>query len=132
MVFDQASGLYLPAGTQLASVGRRIGAYFLSIVLVIVTLVIGYVIWGLVAWGKGTTPALQTLGMKCYRVDNGARPGFWRMALREIVGRIVDGILSIITLLISFILFATGAKRQSLHDMVAGTVVLYDPDKVLN
>jgi uncharacterized RDD family membrane protein YckC len=53
------------------------------------------------------------------------------MALRDIIGRIVDGILSIITALISFILFVTGAKRQSLHDIVAGTVVLHDPNKVL-
>jgi hypothetical protein len=46
MYLDQASGLALPEGVQLASVGRRIGAYFLAIPLAIVTLGIGYVIWG--------------------------------------------------------------------------------------
>ncbi|MGI8753294.1 MAG: hypothetical protein ACR2MN_13435 [Acidimicrobiales bacterium] len=46
MYQNQASGLLLPAGTQLAAVGRRIGAFFLAIPLAIVTLVIGYVIWG--------------------------------------------------------------------------------------
>ena len=44
MYFDQASGLNLPMGVELASIGRRIGAYFLSIPLAIVTLGIGYAI----------------------------------------------------------------------------------------
>jgi uncharacterized RDD family membrane protein YckC len=130
-VYDAASGLYLPPGTQLASVGRRIGAYFLAIPLVIVTLGIGYVIWGLVLWGQGTTPALRVLGMKCYLVSEGRPPRFWRMALREVIGRIVDSILSILTLLTSFILFVASQRRQSLHDLVGGTVVLHDPNKVL-
>ena len=44
MYYDQASGLQLPDQTELASVGRRIGAYFLAIPLIIVTLGIGYLI----------------------------------------------------------------------------------------
>jgi uncharacterized RDD family membrane protein YckC len=131
LVLDPESGLYIPPGTQLASVGRRIGAYFLSILLVIVTLVVGYVIWGLVAWTKGTTPALQVLKMKVWNTQTGQVPGFGRMALREIIGRIVDGVLGFITSLISFIMFVSSGKRQALHDLVAGTTVLYDPDKVL-
>src|SRR5882757_3946258 len=35
MYLDQMSGLVLPEGTELASVGRRIGAYFLAIPLAI-------------------------------------------------------------------------------------------------
>lgn len=53
------------------------------------------------------------------------------MALREIIGRFVEGILSFITLLISFILFLTRDDRQSIHDLVAGTVVLHDPHNLL-
>ena len=131
MYVDQSSGLLLPNGTVLASSGRRIGAYFLAIPLFVVTLGIGYVIWGLVAWGKGQTPALQVLGMRVWRPEQ-RRPASWGiMALREIVGRIVDGVLSIITLLISFVLMLTGKERKTLHDMVAGTVVLHDPNKVI-
>jgi uncharacterized RDD family membrane protein YckC len=125
------SGLYLPNGTQLASHGRRIGAYFLAIPLFIVTLGIGYIIWGLILWRKGTTPALKVLGMRCWNVTDGTVPGFWRMALREVIGRIVESILSIVTELISFILFLSTDKRQSLHDLVASTTVLHDPNKVL-
>ena len=77
MTFDQASGLALPDGTMLANPGRRIGAWFLAIPLVIVTLVIGYIIWGLIIWGNGQTPALQVLGMRCWRPETNRVPGFW-------------------------------------------------------
>jgi uncharacterized RDD family membrane protein YckC len=130
MYFDQASGLTLPQGVQLASTGRRIGAYFLALPLAIVTLGIGYAIWGLVVWGSGTTPALQVLGMRCWKPQTGQAAGWGTMALREIIGRFVDGIFAI-TLLVSFILMLTRPDRRSLHDLVAGTVVVHDPDKIL-
>ena len=132
MYLDQQSGLMLPQGTVLASSGRRIGAYFLAIPLIIVTLGIGYVIWGLIAWGNGQSPALQVLGMRVWRPEDNRVAGFWNMALREIVGRICDGILSIITELTSFIFMMTRPDRKTLHDLVAGTVVLHDPNKVLS
>jgi len=131
MYIDQMSGLLLPEGTELASVGRRIGAYFLAIPLAIVTLGIGYIIWGLIVWGNGQTPALQVLGMRCWRPETNRVAGFWYMALREIPGRIIDGILSFITLITSFVLMVTGKERKALHDWIAGTVVLYDPNKTL-
>ncbi len=131
MYVDQMSGLVLPDGTELASVGRRIGAYFLAIPLAVVTLGIGYIIWGLIVWGNGQTPALQVLGMRVWRPETNRVAGFWHMALREIVGRIVDGILSLITEITSFVLFVAGKEHKALHDYIAGTVVLYDPNKVL-
>ena len=131
MYFDEPSGLALPDGTQLASVGRRIGAYFLAIPLIIVTLGIGYIVWGLIVWGNGQTPTLQLLGMRCWRPETNRVPGFWYMALREIVGGIVTGILGFITEITSFVLFVTGREHKAIHDYIAGTVVLYDPNKVL-
>lgn len=127
---DQASGLALPQGTALASVGRRVGAYFLALPLAVVTLGIGYVIWGLIVWSNGQTPALQVLGMRCWRPETATVPGWGRMALREIVGRLVEGII-VVTEVLSFVFMVTRPDRQSLHDMIAGTVVLHDPDKVL-
>jgi uncharacterized RDD family membrane protein YckC len=124
MYIDQMSGLLLPEGTELASVGRRIGAYFLAIPLAIITLGIGYIIWGLIVWGNGQTPALQVLGMRCWRPETNRVAGFWYMALREIPGRIIDGMLSFITLITSFVLMCTGKERKALHDWIAGTVVL--------
>jgi uncharacterized RDD family membrane protein YckC len=131
MYFDPASGLLLPNGVQLASIGRRIGAWFLAIPLAIVTLGIGYVIWGLIVWGRGQTPALQVLGMRCWRPQTNRVATWGWMALREIVGRLVEGILSIITLLASFILMCAGKERKTIHDHIAGTVVLHDPNHVL-
>ena len=52
-------------------------------------------------------------------------------ALREIIGRFVEGILSIVTLLLSLILMLTSKERKSLHDLIAGTVVPRDPNKAL-
>lgn len=131
MYFDQASGLQLPQGVELASVGRRIGAYFLAIPLAIVTLGIGYIIWGLIVWARGQTPALQVLGMRCWRTETNRVADWGWMALREIVGGFIEGLLSIITELISFILMVSRPDRRCIHDLIAGTVVLYDPNKVL-
>jgi uncharacterized RDD family membrane protein YckC len=128
---DPVSGLVLPDGVGLASNGRRIGAWFLSIPLAIVTLGIGYLIWGLIVWGRGQTPALQVLGMRCWRPETKRTATWGWMALREIIGRIAEGILSIITLLVSFILMCTGKERKTIHDHIAGTVVLHDPNHVL-
>jgi uncharacterized RDD family membrane protein YckC len=132
LYLDQRSGLMLPQGTVLADPGRRIGAYFLAIPLAIVTLGIGYLIWGLIVWGNGQTPALQVLGMRCYRPEENRVATFWWMALRETVGLILDAILWIVTELISFIFMLTRPDRRTLHDLVAGTVVLHDPNKVLS
>ena len=132
MYFDQISGLVLPEGTELASVGCRIGAWFLAIPLAIVTLGIGYIIWGLIVWGNGQTPALQVLGMRCWRPETNRVAGFWWMALREIAGRLIEGILSFISLITSFVLMVAGRERKALHDWIAGTVVLHDPNKVLS
>lgn len=126
------SGLSLPQGVTIATPGRRIGAFFLSIVLPIITLGIGYLIWGLIAWGRGKTPALQVLGMRCWVPARGRAAGWWRMAFREIVGRFVDSILSIITLIISFVMMLSSEDHKTLHDVVAGTVVVYDPNNVLS
>ena len=131
MYVDQASGLLLPNGTELASVGRRIGAGFLTIPLAIATLGIGYIIWGLIVWGNGQTPALQVLGMRAWRPETNRVAGFWIMALREIPGRIINHIFGIFTLLTSFVLFVAGREHKALHDWIAGTVVLHDPDRIL-
>ncbi len=131
MWFDAQSGLALPEGVQLASIGRRIGSGFLAIPLAIVTLGIGYVIWGLILWPRGQTPAKAVLGLCCWRPEQGKKATFWFMALREVVGSMVQGILSLVTEVISFVLMVSGRERKCLKDHVAGTVVLYDPNKIL-
>lgn len=128
---DASSGVVLPVGTVLASPGRRVGAYFLGLVLMIVTLGIGYAIWGAVVWGRGQTPALQVLGMRCWHPDAQRVPGWWRMALREIIGRFVEGILGIVTGVVSLVLMLSRPDHRCLHDLVASTVAVHDPQRVL-
>jgi uncharacterized RDD family membrane protein YckC len=69
--------------------------------------------------------------MRCWRPETGRVAGWWWMALREVVGRLVEGLLAVITSLVSFILMCTRPDRRCIHDLIAGTVVLYDPNKVL-
>ena len=131
MYVDQLSGLNLPEGAQLATIGRRIGAFFLAIALSIITLGIGYLIWGLLVWRRGQTPALQVLGMRCWRPETGRVAGWGWMALREIIGRVTENILAMFTQVLSLVFMLTTKERKTLHDMIAGTVVLHDPDSVL-
>ena len=160
MYLDQQSGLMLPQGTRLATPGRRIGAFILAIPLVIITLGIGYLVWGLIVWPNGQTPALQVLGMRCFRPEDNRVAGFWWMALREIVAGFSEGTLTggagtsagqagtsaggagrsaggagalgAIIGVISLILMLTRPDRKTIQDLVAGTVVLYDPNNVLS
>lgn len=130
MYYDPASQLTLPQNLQLASAGRRIGAYFLAIPLAIVTLGIGYVIWGLIVWGRGQTPALQVLGMRVWRPDTRTNASWGVMALREFSAWIIEGICAIVGI-VSFFLMITGNQRKTIHDHIAGSVVLYDPSNTL-
>lgn len=52
---------------------------------------------------------------------HGERIGFGRA-----VARFVARLLSVLTLCLGFILIAVTKRRQSLHDLIAGTVVVYD------
>jgi uncharacterized RDD family membrane protein YckC len=46
-------------------------------------------------------------------------------------GRIVEGILGIFTQAAWFIMTCAGKERKAIHDWIAGTVVLHDPNKIL-
>ena len=69
--------------------------------------------------------------MRAWRPETNRVAGFWYMALRETAGRIINHVLGMITLLTSFVLFVSGREHKALHDWIAGTVVLHDPDNVL-
>ncbi len=130
MYYDPSSELVLPNGTQLASHGRRIGAWFLAIALFIVTLGIGYIVWGLIVWSRGQTPTYQVLGMRCWRPDTN-RVGTWGwMALREVVGRLLEAAIGLAAIA-SLIMFLVLKQRRTIHDYIGGTVVVRDPNKVL-
>jgi hypothetical protein len=128
MYYDQKSMLTLPDGTELASHGRRVGAYFLAGLLWIVTLVIGYAIWGLVTWGKGRTPVQQLLHMRCWNTREMTTATWGMMFLRGLV-MAVEG--SVVGGLVSFVMFLVNKDRRTLYDLLSGVVVLHDPNDVL-
>lgn len=124
----------LPDGVEIASVGRRVGAWFLSILLFLVTLGIGWMIWGLVVWRKGTSPALQVLGMRAWKQDAVQdRPAGWGdMALRNGLEWLISTFTCNISSIVSFVMFLSDEPRhRTIGDHVATTVIVYDPQKRL-
>jgi uncharacterized RDD family membrane protein YckC len=131
MYYDAEHGVVLPNGVVLASVGRRIGAYFLSLLLAVVTLFIGWAIWGLIVWAKGTSPAFQVLGCRCWKPATNQVADWGTMALRDGVGRIVESVFFGIGGIVSFIMFLSNRDHRSLSDMIGSTIVVYDPNGVI-
>jgi uncharacterized RDD family membrane protein YckC len=135
--YQPAQATPLPPGVVLSSAGKRLGGYVLEVVLVIFTLVIGWLIWSLVVWGKSTSPAKQLLKMKVVKKDTGLRASYGTMALRELVGKwlivniVIGSLCGLATLVLDFMLL-WDKDRQELWDKIAGTIVVDDPNDVLN
>jgi uncharacterized RDD family membrane protein YckC len=112
----------------LSSSGKRFGAYLLEILLMLVTLVIGWIIWSLIVWGKGLTPAKQLLRMQCVDANTGEVSGWGTMALRELVGKLILGNVTFgITTIIGGVMVLTDDRHQALWDKIATTVVVDVP-----
>jgi uncharacterized RDD family membrane protein YckC len=126
---DPASGLAIPQGTELASAGIRIGAWFLSLLLWIVTLGIGYIIWALISFGNGQSPVQQVLGLRCWKPQEQTNATWGSMFVRALIW-FLGSWISIVNI-VSFILMLANKDHRTLHDMAAGIVVLRDPNKVL-
>lgn len=134
--YRPAQNTPLPPGVVVSSAGKRLGAYALDGLLVLVTLIIGWLIWSLIVWGKSTSPGKQLLHMKVVKKDTGLRAGYGTMALRELVGKwLIVGvaiglICSIATIVLDFMLL-WDKDRQQLWDKIAGTIVVDDPNEVI-
>ena len=129
LYIDPATGLMLPQGTAIASVGYRIGAYFLAALLWTVTLFIGYAIWGLISWANGQTPVQQVLGMRCWNVQEQRTASWGTMCLRGLCQWLLDEIA--FGGLVSFVMMLANKDRRTLYDHISSVVVLRDPNKVL-
>jgi uncharacterized RDD family membrane protein YckC len=135
-VLGPAANTPLPQGVVVSSVGKRLGGYLLDVLLLIVTLFIGWIVWSLVVWGRSQTPGKQLLAMKVVKKDSGRRASYGTMALRELVGKwlimtLISFVCSIVALVLDFMLL-WDKDRQQLWDKVAGTIVVDDPNDVLN
>jgi uncharacterized RDD family membrane protein YckC len=122
-----------------AGAGRRLGGYLIELglawavafVAIIVDVAagtypafyvvaeIGWFIFYLVLWAQGLTPGKLILGMRVIKTT-GERAGFWRMVLRETVGKF----FSAITLLLGFLWITWDEDHQGFHDKIADTLVV--------
>lgn len=126
MYFDSTSGLSLPDGVLFASRRRVAAAWFLGLLLFIVTLGIGYITWSLFAWREGRSPAQRILGLRCWLPGPRQVAGRKQMAVRQITGFCLNG-----ELLAGFFIWLISKNLRSVGDVFAGTVILYDPAGVL-
>jgi RDD family len=66
-----------------ASLGRRIGALALGVLLVAATLVVGWLVWSVFEWRRGRTPTYRLLGLRVVDRTGGQPVGLGRSFLRS-------------------------------------------------
>ena len=74
----------------------------------------------LAMWAYGLTPGKWMLGIVVVRQDTGVPVGFWRMALRQVIGQWVAAIVCYL----GFIWALFDANKQGWHDKIAKTLVV--------
>ena len=119
-------------GVGLSNVGMRLGAFLLDVLLAIVTLFIGWLIWSLIIWGRGQTPGKQLLNMRVVKKDTGQAASWGTMFLREIPCKFIIGLVASITIFIVYLWPLWDKENQELWDKMVDTVVVDDPDGVLD
>ena len=110
---------------------RRFGGYILELTLLLVTLGIGWLIWFAFVAPRAQTPAKSLLSM--YIVDEDGAPAstgkVWvreilvKRILFDITAAIFGGIVHLANALWIFI----DRDRQTLHDKIVETVIVYAP-----
>lgn len=111
-----------------ATFAERLLAFVLDIVLIPLTLVIGYLIWWLIVLSNGQTPGKQLMGIRA--VTATGEPLGWGMTfVREfLVKGIVIGVLSNfvfgIIFVINYLFPLFDQDNQALHDKMVSTVVV--------
>jgi len=111
---------------EFASPTRRVVAWFIDTAFLICTLGIGVIIWMVIAAildRSGQSLGKAILGIRVVRLD-GSRPGFGVMLGRTLC-RFIASYLFPFANIISFVMMlADDNRRQSIHDRMAGTLVI--------
>ena len=120
----------VPDGIPLTNPWARLGAALIDLLLIIVTLLIGWLVWTLIVWSKGQTPGKQICGQRVVMKRTGRAATWGEMALRDfvirglaigIIGQLTCGIFSLVA---TFMIFST--YHETLWDKWAGTLVVDD------
>ena len=100
--------------------GQTMQIVILFVLLLTLVGISSYSALVLALWAYGLTPGKWLLGLRVASRDTGEPVGFWRMALREIVGKLLAAILCYL----GFIWALVDATRQGWHDKIAKTLVI--------
>jgi uncharacterized RDD family membrane protein YckC len=121
-----------PDGTEislLVSPAGRLVAQIADALLICLTAGIGWLIWALFLFGRGQTPARRLLGHRVADARTGHPVGFGRMFCRELLIKMVLGsLIGAVTFGLYAIvdsLFVFGDRNRTVHDKIAGTVVIH-------
>lgn len=118
-------GMGTGPGLAISSVGRRVWASILDVILMIVTLFIGWFVWSIVLWKQSTSPAKKMLGMRIVDANTGAPATMQQMVMREVVGKwVVGSVAAGLANVASFVMLFITPKRQGVWDYIGGTTVV--------
>ena len=126
---------------EIASVGQRLGAFLVDLVISVVVGIAGSVIGSaisgdlsainfLVSIGywivvlilvatRGQSPGKMAIGIKIVKTD-GRAIGFGTTLIREIIGKLISSII----ILLGYIWILFDGQRQGWHDKIASTYVV--------
>lgn len=108
--------------------GARFWAAVVDVVLMVVTLFVGWLIWSVVLYSQSTSPAKKMFGMQIVDAKTGAPATMQQMLLREVLGKLVLGsITRSITGIVSAVMILVTPSRQGIHDYIGKTVVVRKP-----
>ena len=121
-LFCQFCGAFVvdPEGTVvMAGRGERILAWFLDILLVVFTLVIGWIVWWFIVAPRGQNPGKAVVGIRVIRTNgNAVRTG--GMFVRGIVGQLAG----LIPFFLDDLWMLWDRNAQTLHDKIVDSVVV--------
>ena len=103
----------------MASRLSRLGSWFLNLLLFVLTLGIGWIIWWFIVAKRGQNPGKALIGLRVIRTDGRAADTGW-MFVRGLVGVVC----SVIPLYLDDLWLLWDKDAQTLHDKLAGTVVV--------
>jgi uncharacterized RDD family membrane protein YckC len=126
---DQVEGLQ--SGVVLASSARRLGGHMLDLLLMVVTLFIGWLIWQLIVAKDGQTPGKQLLGMRVVKLRTGTKATWGTMFLREVILKPLIGFGLGWFFGIVYFWLLWDKNRQELWDKMISTIVVNDPHKAV-
>ncbi len=125
-----------PLAGALAPPGLRLAGYLVDVAVMAVKswaarrsltpasalFVLAVTVVELTLLARGQSCGKWLLGMRTYLAGGKKPAGFWRMLLRETVGKLI----SALPFLLGFLAILWSPDRRAWHDVIAGTLVIHE------